>query len=124
MGIAAEQAGLSRQPLADRVNGKNILCGIAAGQAVQSAYSAQAGIRGSANGVHFGILPSRRRRRTIQRALAGQRGAVRPPGLKAPQNGADAAGSFRSSSWSLRSSQPSRMPSSPAAPPGCGSCAR
>ncbi len=49
MGIAAEQAGLSRQPLADRVNGKNILCGIAAGQAVQSAYSAQAGIRGSAN---------------------------------------------------------------------------
>lgn len=49
MGIAAEQAGLSRQPLADRVNGKNILCGIAAGQAVQSAYSAQAGIKGSAN---------------------------------------------------------------------------
>ncbi len=24
----------------------------------------------------------------VQRALAGQRGAVRPPGLKAPQNGA------------------------------------
>ena len=49
MGLAAEQAGLSRQPLADRVNGKNILCGISAGQAVQSAYSAQAGIAGSSN---------------------------------------------------------------------------
>jgi len=49
MGIAAEQAGLSRQPLADRVNGKNILCGIAAAQGVQSAYAAQAGIIGSKN---------------------------------------------------------------------------
>ena len=49
MGIAAEQAGLSRQPLTDRVNGKNILCGLSAGQAIQSAFSAQAGIRGSAN---------------------------------------------------------------------------
>lgn len=49
MGIAAEQAGLSRQPLTDRVNGKNILCGLAAGQATHSAFSAQAGIRGSAN---------------------------------------------------------------------------
>lgn len=49
MGIAAEQAGLSRQPLTDRVNGKNILCGISAGQAVQSAYSAEAGIKGSVN---------------------------------------------------------------------------
>jgi len=49
MGIAAEQAGLSRQPLADRVNGKNILCGIAAGQAIHSAFAAQAGIKGSPN---------------------------------------------------------------------------
>ena len=49
MGIAAEQAGLSRQPLTDRVNGKNVLCGLAAGQATQSAFSAQAGIKGSAN---------------------------------------------------------------------------
>lgn len=49
MGIAAQQSGLSRQPLADRVNGKNVLCGITAGQAVSSAYSAQAGIKGSAN---------------------------------------------------------------------------
>ena len=49
MGIAAEQAGLSRQPLADRVNGKNILCGLAAGQAAHSAFNAQAGIKGSAS---------------------------------------------------------------------------
>ena len=49
MGIAAEQAGLSRQPLADRVNGKNILCGLAAGQAIHSAFAAQAGIKGSPN---------------------------------------------------------------------------
>ncbi len=49
MGIAAEQAGLSRQPLADRVNGKNVLCGLAAGQAAQSAFAAQAGIKGSSN---------------------------------------------------------------------------
>jgi len=49
MGLAAEQAGLSRQPLADRVNGKNILCGIAAGQAIQSAFAAQAKIKGSPN---------------------------------------------------------------------------
>ena len=49
MGIAAQQSGLSRQPLADRVNGKNILCGIAASQATCSAYNAQAGIRGSAS---------------------------------------------------------------------------
>ena len=49
MGLAAEQAGLSRQPLNDRVNGKNVLCGISASQAAQSAYSAQAGIQGSEN---------------------------------------------------------------------------
>ena len=49
MGLAAEQAGLSRQPLTDRVNGKNILCGLAAGQATHSAYSALAGIKGSSN---------------------------------------------------------------------------
>ncbi len=49
MGIAAEQAGLSRQPLTDRVNGKNILCGVAAGQAASSVFNAQAGIKGSAN---------------------------------------------------------------------------
>ena len=49
MGIAAEQAGLSRQPLADRVNGKNVLCGLSAAQAVQSAHMAMAGIKGSAN---------------------------------------------------------------------------
>ncbi len=49
MGIAAEQAGLSRQPLTDRVNGKNVLCGLAAGQATHSAFSVQAGIKGSAN---------------------------------------------------------------------------
>ena len=49
MGLAAEQAGLSRQPLADRVNGKNILCGLAAGQAIHSAFAAEAGIKGSPN---------------------------------------------------------------------------
>jgi len=49
MGLAAEQAGLSRQPLADRVNGKNILCGLAAGQAIHSAFVAQAEIKGSPN---------------------------------------------------------------------------
>ena len=49
MGLAAEQAGLSRQPLADRVNGKNILCGLAAGQAIHSAFAAQAEIKGSPN---------------------------------------------------------------------------
>ena len=49
MGIAAQQAGLSRQPLADRVNGKNILCGLSAGQAVQSAFAAKAGIKGAPN---------------------------------------------------------------------------
>ncbi len=49
MGIAAQQAGLSRQPLADRNNGKNILCGIAAGQAAVSAFNAQDGIKGSPN---------------------------------------------------------------------------
>ena len=49
MGIAAEQSGLSRQPLADRVNGKNVLCGLAASQAAQSAFMAQAGIKGSSN---------------------------------------------------------------------------
>jgi 2-methylcitrate dehydratase PrpD len=49
MGLAAEQAGLSRQPLADRVNGKNILCGLAAGQAIHSAFAAQAKIKGSPN---------------------------------------------------------------------------
>jgi 2-methylcitrate dehydratase PrpD len=49
MGLAAEQAGLSRQPLADRVNGKNILCGLAASQAIHSAFAAQANIKGSPN---------------------------------------------------------------------------
>ena len=49
MGIAAEQSGLSRQPLTDRVNGKNILCGLAAAQATHSAFNAQAGIKGSSN---------------------------------------------------------------------------
>lgn len=49
MAIAAQQAGLSRQPLADRNNGKNILCGIAAGQATTSAFQAQDGIKGSPN---------------------------------------------------------------------------
>jgi 2-methylcitrate dehydratase PrpD len=49
MGLAAEQAGLSRQPLADRVNGKNILCGLAASQAIHSAFAAQAKIKGSPN---------------------------------------------------------------------------
>jgi aconitate decarboxylase len=57
MGLAAEQAGLSRQPLADRVNGKNILCGLAAGQAIHSAFAAQAKIKGSPNFLtgHFGL---------------------------------------------------------------------
>ena len=49
MGIAAQQSGLSRQPLADRTNGKNILCGISSGQAIASAYSARAGVKGSPN---------------------------------------------------------------------------
>lgn len=49
MAIAAQQAGLSRQPLADRNNGKNILCGIAAGQATTSVFNALDGIKGSPN---------------------------------------------------------------------------
>ena len=47
MGLAAEQAGLSRQPLAEKVNGKNILCGLAAAQGIHSAFAAQAGIKGA-----------------------------------------------------------------------------
>lgn len=49
MGIAAAGAGLSRQALADLVNGKNILAGAAAKIGVESALLAQAGVTGAPN---------------------------------------------------------------------------
>ena len=47
MGLAASNAGLSRQPLVDRVNGKNVLVGIAARNAVDAALLARAGVTGA-----------------------------------------------------------------------------
>jgi len=47
MGIAAANAGLSRQALADRTNGKGILAGIAAKTAVDAVMLAQQGIVGA-----------------------------------------------------------------------------
>jgi 2-methylcitrate dehydratase PrpD len=47
MGIAAANAGLSRQALADRTDGKGILAGIAAKTAVEAAMLAQAGVQGA-----------------------------------------------------------------------------
>ena len=49
MGIAAGGAGLSRQALADLVNGKNILAGVAAKIGVEAALLAQAGVSGAPN---------------------------------------------------------------------------
>lgn len=49
MGIAAAEAGLSRQALADQVTGKNILAGVAAERAVRAALLARAGVRGAPN---------------------------------------------------------------------------
>jgi 2-methylcitrate dehydratase PrpD len=49
MGIAAAGGGLSRQSLADRVNGKNALCALAAKNAVDAARMAAAGIVGAPN---------------------------------------------------------------------------
>jgi 2-methylcitrate dehydratase PrpD len=49
MGIAATGGGLSRQPLADRTNGKNALCGMAAKNAVDAARMAAAGLVGAPN---------------------------------------------------------------------------
>jgi len=47
MGIAAAGSGLSRQALADLVNGKNILAGVAAKIGVESALLARAGVSGA-----------------------------------------------------------------------------
>lgn len=47
MGLAAASSGLSRQALADRLNGKNILAGVAAKTAVESALLAKAGAEGA-----------------------------------------------------------------------------
>ena len=57
MGIAAAGGGLSRQPLADRANGKNALCGMAAKNAIDAARMAAAGVVGAPNffSGHFGI---------------------------------------------------------------------
>ena len=49
MGIAAAGVGLSRQALADRVNGKNILAGLAAKDAVEAALLARQGVAGAPN---------------------------------------------------------------------------
>ena len=49
MGIAAAGSGLSRQALADLVNGKNILAGAAAKVGVESAILARAGVAGAPN---------------------------------------------------------------------------
>lgn len=49
MGIAATGGGLGRQPLADRTNGKNALCGMAAVNAMNAAELARAGIVGAPN---------------------------------------------------------------------------
>ena len=49
MGIAAAGSGLSRQALADLVNGKNILAGVAAKIGVESALLARAGVSGAPN---------------------------------------------------------------------------
>lgn len=49
MGIAAAAGGLSRQPLADRVSGKNALCAMAAKNAMDAARMAAAGIVGAPN---------------------------------------------------------------------------
>lgn len=46
MGLAAQTAGFSRQSAIDRVNGKNLLCGLAAGLATQAAWLARSGIEG------------------------------------------------------------------------------
>lgn len=47
MGIAAANAGLSRQALADRINGKGILAGLSAKTAVEAVLLAQGGIVGA-----------------------------------------------------------------------------
>lgn len=47
MGIAASTMGVSRQPIKDRVNGKNILCGLVAEQAIRAVLLARQGIRGT-----------------------------------------------------------------------------
>jgi 2-methylcitrate dehydratase PrpD len=49
MGIAAAGGGLSRQPVVDRVNGKNILAGVAAKVGVEAALLARAGAVGAPN---------------------------------------------------------------------------
>lgn len=49
MGIAAAGVGFSRQALADRVNGKNILAGVAAKNAVEAALLAKRGVSGAPN---------------------------------------------------------------------------
>ena len=49
MGIAAAGSGLSRQALADLVNGKNILAGVAAKIGMESALLARAGVSGAPN---------------------------------------------------------------------------
>lgn len=53
MGIAAATMGVSRQPIKDKVNGKNVLCGIVAQSAMHAAYLAKQGISGS-RGFLFG----------------------------------------------------------------------
>ncbi|MCG8542616.1 MAG: MmgE/PrpD family protein, partial [Alphaproteobacteria bacterium] len=47
MGIAASSAGVGRQPIKDRVNGKNILCGLVAESAVRAALLSRYGIQGA-----------------------------------------------------------------------------
>ena len=49
MGVAATGGGLRRQPLADRTDGKNALCGMAAVNAINAAELARAGIIGAPN---------------------------------------------------------------------------
>lgn len=49
MGIAASGAGLFRQALADRTSAKNVLCGLAARNAVDGAELARAGVTGAPN---------------------------------------------------------------------------
>ncbi|MEO3429278.1 MmgE/PrpD family protein [Pelagibius sp. CAU 1746] len=46
MGIAASTIGVSRQAIKDRVNGKNVLCGLVAETAMRAALLARSGIEG------------------------------------------------------------------------------
>ena len=49
MGLAGAGVGLSRQPIVDKVDGKNVLCAQAATRAVEAAYLALDGISGAPN---------------------------------------------------------------------------